>query len=35
MGAGYYSKRLMARDKDRDESFYRRAVWVKTICMVA
>ena len=29
MGAGYYSKRLMARDRDRDESFYRRAVWVK------
>ena len=29
MGAGYYSKRLMARDRDRDEHFYRRAVWVK------
>ena len=29
MGAGYYSKRLMARDRDRDENFYRRAVWVK------
>ena len=29
MGAGYYSKRLMARDKDHDKSFYRRAVWVK------
>ena len=29
MGAGYYSKRLMARDRDRDKSFYRRAVWVK------
>ena len=29
IGAGYYSKRLMARDRDRDEHFYRRAVWVK------
>ena len=29
MGAGYYSKRLMARDRDRDEHFYRHAVWVK------
>ena len=29
MGAGYYSKRLMARDKDRDDYFYAKAAWVE------
>ena len=29
MGAGYYSKRLMAREKDHDTYFYSKAVWVK------
>ena len=31
MGAGYYSKRLMARDRDRDTYFYSKAVWVKRV----
>ena len=29
MGAGYYSKRLLARDKDRDDYFYTKAAWVE------